>query len=208
MKYAVTCLVCLSTYCSFPLFSQQVLEEAIPYKNFAAVQTSFGYMEVSHSRKQLVDKRNPKKIYYSYYRDSVYATQGGYHGYLLHGIYIERYAHKGLKVLGNYAHGLRRGKWKYWDKRGMLRREERWRHGMLSGSFMVYGEDGSIHQTGYMSRDKYHGIVTTLQAGDSNAVEKKRYRRGKELAMGDGGWLGKAYYNIQDHLRQKAWKRN
>lgn len=127
-RYVLACLIYLGTsFC--PAFGQRHLEEAIPYRNAATIRTAEGFTEVNFRRKAYIGKADPARIYYSYYRDSIYATQGGYHGHLLYGRYIERYDHKGLKVVGRYRDGLRTGTWQYWDTAGVLLKVSRWKKG-------------------------------------------------------------------------------
>ena len=131
-----------------PAFGQRYLEEAIPYRKTATIRTAAGFIEVNFTRKEYIGKASPQHIYYSYYRDSIYATQGGYHGYPLHGRYIERYPGKGLKVLGKYRYGLRVGKWQYWDDGGILHKVAHWRAGQETGRFSIYDDVGNLQQRG------------------------------------------------------------
>src|SRR3546814_9796302 len=73
-----------------PAFGQRYLEEAIPYRNAATIRTVDGFIEADFTRNSYIGAAEPQRIYYTYYRDSIYATQGGYHGYPLHGRYIDR----------------------------------------------------------------------------------------------------------------------
>lgn len=182
-----------------PVSGQRYLEEAIPYSNTAVIRSASGIIEASFTRKEYVGKAIPTAIHYSYYRDSIYATQGGYHGHPLHGKYVERYTHKGLKVLGRYTFGLRVGKWQYWDEGGVLRKVSRWKEGKETGRFAIYDMAGNLKQRGYLVDGQFEGIISTYSNLDSTTHwEQKRYRLGKATAPGDGSWL----------LRARDWGRN
>ena len=146
-RYVLVYMICMVVNAGFS-FGQKYMEQAIPYRRSATLPTSDGYVSVHFIRKQQIGKAHPTRIYYSYYRDSIYATQGGYHGYLLHGQYIERYAHKGLKAMGQYKYGVRTGKWQFWDNSGVLRRVVYWRAGHETGKYSRYSETGDLEQRG------------------------------------------------------------
>lgn len=136
--------------CWQPVFGQRYLEEAIPYRNHAVIRTDDSFIEVNFTQKVYTGKASPKNTYYSYYQDSIYATQGGYHGHPLHGSYIERHANKGLKAMGRYTYGLRSGTWQHWDENGILRKVSHWKEGKETGKFRIYDETGELQQRGYL----------------------------------------------------------
>lgn len=182
-----------------PVSGQRYLDEAIPYSNTAVIRTADGFIEAAFTQKEYVGKAAPTASYYSYYRDSIYTTQGGYHGQPLHGRYLERYAHNGLKVLGNYTYGQRDGKWQHWDDGGVLRKVSRWKEGKETGRFAIYDIAGNLKQRGYLVDGQFEGIVSTYQNTDSTAHrEQKRYRLGEAIAPDEGSWL----------LRARDWIRN
>lgn len=170
-------------------FNRQYLDVAIPYRTWAIIpKIDSGKIEVHYLHRSYIGAADPNLIYASFYRDSIYQTQGGYQGYVLHGRYIERHANSGLRVLGAYRHGLKRGKWYYWDKEGKLRKEERWQYGQLSGRFFIYGTDGSILQAGYMTNGSYR-VLITVDTTDGNFTRNiKRFNKGVELGISDGSW--------------------
>lgn len=186
----------------WPAFGQRYLEEVIPYRNEATIRTAAGFIEVGFTRKEYIGATGAERTYYSYYRDSVYATQGGYHGYPLHGRYIERYADKGLKVLGSYNYGLRHGKWHQWDENGVLRNVSHWKEGLETGRFAIYDTTGRLKQRGYLRHGKFNGIVSIYQQGDSTTSrDRMRYRRGKLVEPDGGNWLLQA----RDWVRGLFW---
>jgi len=176
---------------------QRYLEEAIPYRNTAVLRTVDGFVELAFTRRQYTGRAAPELVYHSYYRDSIYRTQGGYHGRPLHGRYLERYSDKSLKVLGSYSYGLRDGKWQYWDASGTLRKVSRWKEGKETGKFTVYNAQGQRQQRGYLRDGKFNGIVTTYHSGDSARRELRRYRAGQEIGLDQGSWLSWTYDKIR-----------
>ena len=155
------CLI-VTILCVSPAVGQRYLEEAIPYRQEATIRTATGFIEARFMRKEYIGTARPSDHYYSYYRDSVYTTQGGYHGYPLHGRYVERYPDKGLKVLGQYRYGLRVGKWQYWDEGGVLRKVSHWRAGQETGRFRIYDEAGELQQRGYLPSEMESGLLRAV----------------------------------------------
>lgn len=183
---------------SSPAFSQRYLEEAIPYRNSARIHTEEGFVEVHFTRHAYLGAAQPQDIYYSYYRDRIYATQGGYQGRPLHGMYTERYVDNSLKVLGQYRYGLKKGKWQYWDGNGVLRKASKWKEGKETGRFAMYTESGTLLQRGYLRDGKFEGIVSTYHPADSGGVEKHWYRNGLATdAEASGGWFVRTYARVK-----------
>ncbi|MBK1442520.1 hypothetical protein JHJ32_21150 [Parapedobacter sp. ISTM3] len=192
----LVCWACLSAIC--PAMGQRYLEDAIPYQNSALLRTDEGFIEVRFTRKTYVGGAEPHVAYHTYYRDSIYVTQGGYHGQPLHGQYLERYANRSLKVLGSYTYGLKSGKWQYWDERGVLRKVSRWKAGSETGKFSVYGETGHLQQSGRLKDGGFDGIIRTHHAsGDSLTHVLRRYRRGKEVSMEEGSLFSRMYDKVR-----------
>ncbi len=177
---------------AFPLQAQRALEAGIPDGTRLVLRTDSGFTEASFTRKGYLGASDPERVYHSYHRDSIYRTQGGYHGRPLHGRYVERHPNRGLRVLGRYRYGLREGKWRHWDESGTLRKVSHWRSGQETGRFAVYGPGGTEQQRGYLRDGKFDGPVITHHSGDSARAEKRRYHRGDEVVEGSKDWLLKA----------------
>lgn len=185
-----------------PAYGQRYLEEAIPYRNSARIYTAEGFIEANFTSRTYIGKAQPQDVYYSYYRDRIYTTQGGYHGRPLHGMYTERYTDNSLKVMGKYQYGLKKGKWQYWDRSGVLRKVSRWKEGKETGKFAIYNESGKLQQRGYFHDGKFDGIVTTYHSVDSVGAEKRSYQKGVEVDTANGGsWFGRTY----DRVRAFFW---
>lgn len=76
-------------------------------------------------------KANTKVLYYWYSADAIHATQGGYSGKLLNGLYNEYYyPDKNLKEQGTFKNGLKEGIWKTWNTNGTLHSITKWKHGV------------------------------------------------------------------------------
>jgi len=79
-------------------------------------------------------------LFYFWYRASqVHATQGGYSGQLLNGLYTEYYPNRNLKEQGVFKKGLKDGLWKSWNKDGTLNQAINWNKGVE-----VFGEKPPI----------------------------------------------------------------
>ncbi|WP_139215947.1 toxin-antitoxin system YwqK family antitoxin [Parapedobacter composti] len=190
--FAVSLMILLWLTAVRQAYGQRYLNEAIPYSNEAVLRTDEGFVEITFTRQHYIGRAAPQMTYHSYYRDSVYRTQGGYHGHPLHGRYVERYNHRGLRVLGRYRYGLPVGKWQYWDEHGTLRKVSRWKDGAETGKFVIYNEAGALQQRGYLRDGKFNGSITTYHTGDSTYRERKRYRLGKEVDGNGQGWFTRA----------------
>ncbi|MFC3197343.1 toxin-antitoxin system YwqK family antitoxin [Parapedobacter deserti] len=185
--------VCTGMAWCIPVSAQRYLENAIPYRNSALLRTDGGITEVNFTKKEYLGRAEPGIIYYSFYRDSIYRTQGGYHGRPLHGRYVERYPDRSLKVLGNYVYGLRNGKWQHWDNGGVLRKVSRWKEGKETGRFAIYDTTGRLRQKGFLLDGKFNGIVSTFHARDTIQLEKARYDYGTKIETPKRKVLGSVY---------------
>lgn len=177
---------------SLPVFSQRHLREAIPYRNSATIRMIDGYQAVQFTVKEYTGHSDPDLVYYSYYRDSIYQTQGGYHGRPLHGPYIERYSDGVLRVLGHYRYGIRQGRWQHWDKSGKLRKVSHWKRGKETGAFASYGVDGELRQMGYLWDGEFDGAIKAVSPHESGTlIEIKYYNNGKEVEKAEIAFLKK-----------------
>ncbi len=70
-------------------------------------------------------------FYFWYSASQVHATQGGYSGQLLNGVYTEYYKNKNLKEQGAFSRGLKDGLWKSWNTDGTLRQAVIWDQGIV-----------------------------------------------------------------------------
>jgi len=69
-------------------------------------------------------------FYYWYNASRVHATQGGYSGQLLNGLYTEYYLNRNLKEQGIFKKGLKDGLWKSWNQDGTLKQATNWNKGL------------------------------------------------------------------------------
>lgn len=84
-------------------------------------------VEVDNTNKKIKAK---SKYTYSWFKSkTILSTQGAYQGGLLNGLYQENYPNKQLKAQGNYVYGLKNGIWRFWNEKGELIKEERWKKG-------------------------------------------------------------------------------
>ena len=69
-------------------------------------------------------------FYYWYSANTIHASQGGFSGELLNGLYTEYYADRNLKQQGTFKNGLKDGLWKLWKEDGTLSGQSRWKNGV------------------------------------------------------------------------------
>ncbi|MEC3882000.1 toxin-antitoxin system YwqK family antitoxin [Parapedobacter sp. 10938] len=190
---------------SVPVIGQRHLREAIPYRNTATIRTTDGLQTVRFTVREYTGHSDPDLVYYSYYRDSIYQTQGGYHGQPLHGTYTERHSDGGLRVLGHYRYGIRQGRWQYWDKSGKLRRVSHWKNGKETGTYASYGIDGELRQLGYLCDGEFDGGIKSVNSDESETfIEIKYYNNGTEVDRAEVGFLKRfRFWLIQIKTAQK-----
>ncbi|WCT13657.1 toxin-antitoxin system YwqK family antitoxin [Mucilaginibacter jinjuensis] len=118
-----------------------------------------------------IDVQNDK-LYYWYSSNNVHATQGGYSGDLLNGLYTVYYSNKGLKEQGAFKNGLKEGVWKTWNESGTLSRELTWKKGLINGDFRSYNEQGKLIQEGNYKDNLLEGRSKLYLGNDSTRVIK------------------------------------
>jgi len=74
----------------------------------------------------------PDRFYYWYSANAIHATQGGFSGDLLNGLYNEYYLNKNLKTQGVFKKGLKEGLWKAWNEDGTLNNITNWKDGLIN----------------------------------------------------------------------------
>jgi len=113
--------------------------------------------------------------YYWFTGREVRATQGGYSGKLLHGLYTDYYLNQSLKEQGTFNLGLKEGTWKAWTEEGVLISEVHYRAGHAEGKFMLYDQQGKLREIGNYRNGKVHGAIRKYLSPDSVVTEKYRH---------------------------------
>jgi len=70
------------------------------------------------------------RFYYWYDDNTIHASQGGFSGKLLNGLYVAYYLNHNLKEQGVFKKGLKDGIWKSWNEDGALGQVANWKNGM------------------------------------------------------------------------------
>ncbi|MDB5137822.1 MAG: hypothetical protein JWP37_4425 [Mucilaginibacter sp.] len=78
-----------------------------------------------------VIKAKAALYYYWYSAGVIHATQGGFSGKLLNGVYTEYYLNKNLKEQGTFKRGLKSDIWKTWNDDGSLKQTATWKDGVM-----------------------------------------------------------------------------
>lgn len=121
-----------------------------------------------------------KAYYYWYAANQVNATQGGFSGSLLNGLYSEFYRNKNLKERGEFLNGLKTGEWAAWSANGRLKEQTNWRSGLKKGRFSKYDATGNLIEVGRYRGDQLNGKLTRWVDGDSVIISY--YKDGKPYA--------------------------
>lgn len=69
------------------------------------------------------------KTYYWYDGTTIHTTQEGYDGRVLDGEYKVAYPNNNLKEKGWFSHGIKDGKWQYWQPDGTIKEVQVWKEG-------------------------------------------------------------------------------
>ncbi|WP_316812817.1 hypothetical protein [Pedobacter heparinus] len=124
------------------------------------------------------------KVYAWYGKGLIHTTQGDYAGKLLHGQYL---AYDGisrqLKEKGEYAYGLKKGKWLVWRPNGLLLEAQHWHMGLKNGHTLVYDSLGKVKQKVKYNNGK---LVEQKKKGTSLVMRLKKMLKGKKKQPGTG----------------------
>lgn len=82
--------------------------------------------------------------YYWYNNDIIGYNRGGVNGKPLYGTYTVCNTHGVLLTQGEFKHGLKNGKWKFWYTSGELKVVENWKNGLQHDIQKYYSENGII----------------------------------------------------------------
>lgn len=115
-----------------------------------------------------VIKFSENKSYFWYRKQSVFSTQGGASGALLHGSCKAFHTNDQLAIEGRYRRGLKSGKWMSWSEEGVLSKIEYWCRGELK-KVRHFDESGSI-----LSTVKYKKGIPIDQKQDSDSEKKEQ----------------------------------
>ncbi|MDB5012334.1 MAG: hypothetical protein JWQ25_536, partial [Daejeonella sp.] len=88
-----------------------------------------------------------------YSANEVHATQGGFSGKLLDGVYEDFYLTKNLKERGVFSKGIKTGRWMSWSENGSLNETINWRNGEKAGRYAKYDGSGKLTEKGRYRND-------------------------------------------------------
>ncbi|MCC8020324.1 MAG: hypothetical protein LIO85_11225 [Rikenellaceae bacterium] len=108
---------------------------------------STGYVEGEHKHTKVIDESYKDGVLNG--RRTVYDLNGRYLGQTIFvngtGMYDDYYYDIGkIAVSGFMVYGKRHGWWRYYNREGVIIREEYYKHGLLHGPFTVYDNSGTI----------------------------------------------------------------
>jgi antitoxin component YwqK of YwqJK toxin-antitoxin module len=132
------------------IISGSVCAQKLPDDGFDKIRIALPDKTIQADLKPVASDPEMKtdRQYYWYSGNTVHATQGGFSGRLLNGLYEEYYLNKNLKEMGNFKSGLRDGIWRNWNENGTLLEFYTWKKGIRSGKYSLFDEHGNIKQSG------------------------------------------------------------
>lgn len=104
--------------------------------------------------------------YYWYAHNTVFQTQGGFDGRILHGDYKTFYLNNQLKEQGHFYKGLKHKTWTSWNEQGKIREVSTWKNGVMNGTHKLFNANGELE------------LEETLKNGVVNG-KQKLYENGK-----------------------------
>jgi hypothetical protein len=129
----------------------------------------------------VLEEREPRRVdpsarYYWYNRNSIFSSQGGFSGRLLHGTYTSYYAGKGLQCKGEFFKGLKTGTWLRWYNNGIISERLHYKNGLLHGASEYYDTSGSLTMRIYYRKGARAGKTTIFSQDNHDSVI--RYKNG------------------------------
>jgi hypothetical protein len=129
----------------------------------------------------VLEEREPRRVdpsarYYWYNRNSIFSSQGGFSGRLLHGTYTSYYAGKGLQCKGEFFKGLKTGTWLRWYNNGMISERLQFRDGLLHGAAEYFDTTGVLTMRIYYRKGARAGKTTIFSQDNRDSVI--RYKNG------------------------------
>jgi hypothetical protein len=97
------------------------------------------------------------RLYYSFKGGSVHATQGGFSGELLNGLYKKHFHSNQLAESGKFKKGLKVKLWKTWHENGNIETIQRWSDGLQTGTYYRYDENSVLVEKGNYKFGKKNG---------------------------------------------------
>ncbi|WP_199140359.1 toxin-antitoxin system YwqK family antitoxin [Pedobacter sp. ASV12] len=132
------------------------------------------------------------KKYYWFSHNQIKATQGGFSGKLLHGLYSDFYLNSNLKEQGYFRLGLKTGEWKSWTEEGVLVERTNYSNGELNGRFYKYDKQGNLLEEGTYKQGKVNGRLRRYISADSVSITN--YRSGVlQPAKPKSSWLSRLF---------------
>jgi hypothetical protein len=124
-----------------------------------------------------VEKVLPKNDSYYHWLSgsSINVTQGGFSGKLLNGSFESFFLNKNLKESGQFVNGLKVGKWKSWDDKGVLTDKYVWKGGKKNGHYQKFNSDGKQIEYGSFRNNLLDGKRTVVV----DSLQISYYKQGK-----------------------------
>ncbi|MEE1945912.1 hypothetical protein VRU48_12395 [Pedobacter sp. KR3-3] len=142
------------------------------------------------------------KKYYWFSHNQIKATQGGFSGKLLHGLYSDFYLNSNLKEQGYFRLGLKIGEWKSWTEEGVLVERTNYSNGELNGRFYKYDKQGRLSEEGTYKRGKINGRFRRYVSADS--VNIAHYKNGVlQPTTPKSGWFSRLFKK-KENTQKKA----
>ncbi len=105
----------------------------------------------------VLKKTDEKKFYYWYRGKRIYKNQGGYSGYLLHGLYSVYSKSGSLIESGKFINGLKAGKWYQWHNNGIQKNNVLWKNGLMEGNVSRFNDKGILMSFEHYKAGVKHG---------------------------------------------------
>lgn len=142
---------------------------------FREIITKEGKAKVNYYQNNPNIHPAPLKMYSWIESGEIHRTQGDYEGRLLHGEFVLKNKESKMIQKGYYKNGLKNGKWKTWNDKGLLTEVKNWKNGNLNG-LVVSFVDGKTTHVNQFKKGKLQGNQFEVQEGE--LINVGRYKKG------------------------------
>jgi antitoxin component YwqK of YwqJK toxin-antitoxin module len=115
-------------------------------RNLASISYKDSMVKAELYKKKIKGIVKSDREYSWFSHNSIHATQGGYDGILLHGLYRSFYNNNNLLMEGRYFKGLKTGVWIRWNQHGKIIEKSKWKQGLRNGETILYDAQGQVRE--------------------------------------------------------------
>ncbi len=158
-------------FCSTEIYSQKTSDIGTAFHRvtFYKKDTMYQFYVAIPGKSDHIDDDGK---YFSYVKDTILTTVGGYHGQVLHGLFVKYYPSMNLAEMETFSMGRKNGEAKTWFIDGNLKSITYWKLGKKDGAFKMYDSTGDLIKFGQYKANKLNGEISE-RSSDGTTVSYK-----------------------------------